>query len=91
MEDVGLVSCVVLANRTRRVHSSDKGHTHPTTTSSLANVPVQNRIHDRMRTDSDAFDAQLLSAKTVKGLLSDMTRSVNSLNHAVFDPKVNCS
>ena len=44
-----------------------------------------------MRTDSDAFDAQLLSAKTVKGLLSDMTRSVNSLNHAVFDPKVNCS
>ena len=65
--------------------------THPTTTSSLANVPIQNRIHDRMCTDSDAFDAQLLSAKTVKGLLSNMTRSVNSLNHAIFDPEVNCS
>ncbi|KAL4065838.1 hypothetical protein J3A83DRAFT_4261051 [Scleroderma citrinum] len=48
---------------------------------------TKNRIHERIRSESAAFDAQLSSAKSAQERLSNMSHGVNTLTHTVFDPE----
>ncbi|KAI6041295.1 hypothetical protein EDC04DRAFT_2670225 [Pisolithus marmoratus] len=46
---------------------------------------TKRRIHDRIRSDITAFDAQLSSAKSAQERLSNLSRGINSLSQSVFD------
>lgn len=48
---------------------------------------AKRRIHDRIRSDIAAFDAQLSSAKSAQERLSTLSHGIHSLNRSVFDPE----